>query len=158
MSSDSATYVVRSARNAITSSTVCFVNFPHLDVTQYDFQNGQIHQIGLCKMYASVRFIEGFVQLKQQGDYLDRPWTDVHLKEVSVLERAACTSSTTGAYNRKCFKKNSRVDHCCLNRFDLEVKADEREDETFEILHQIVKTFETISIIALVNIGQRSNF
>ena len=44
-----------------------------------------------------------------------------------------------------------------LNGLDLEVHADEREHETFEVLHQIIETLESVHVLRVLDVDQRSN-
>ena len=44
-----------------------------------------------------------------------------------------------------------------LDWFDLEVETDEREDETLEILDQVVECAEALGILGVVHIHQRAD-
>ena len=44
-----------------------------------------------------------------------------------------------------------------LDGLDLEVEPDERENETFEILHQVVKCAKTLGILGVVDVHQRTD-
>ena len=43
-----------------------------------------------------------------------------------------------------------------LDRLDLEMEADQREDETLEVLDQVVETAETVRVSRLVDINLRN--
>lgn len=45
-----------------------------------------------------------------------------------------------------------------LDGFNFEVKSDQREDQTFEVLNQIVETAEAFGVFALVDVHQRPDF
>jgi len=46
----------------------------------------------------------------------------------------------------------------CLNGFDFEVKSDQREDQTLEVLNQVIETSQAFRVFALVHINQRPDF
>lgn len=45
-----------------------------------------------------------------------------------------------------------------LDRLDLEVQRDQRENEALEILHQVVEASQAFRVVAGVHVGQRADF
>ena len=54
-------------------------------------------------------------------------------------------------------RTNSKQDDGVLDGLDLEVEPDEWEDETLEILHQVVECAQTLGILGVVDVDQRSD-
>jgi hypothetical protein len=44
-----------------------------------------------------------------------------------------------------------------LDGLDLEVQRNERQNQTFQVLHQVVKGAQTFRVVALVDVDQRAN-
>ncbi len=44
-----------------------------------------------------------------------------------------------------------------LDRFDLKMKTNQREDEALEILYEVVEDTKTLSVLAAVDVDQGSN-
>ena len=55
-------------------------------------------------------------------------------------------------------RTNSKQDDGVLDGLDLEVEPDQREYETFEILHQVVECAQTLGILGVVDVDQRTDF